>query len=221
LQNDPLYLKVYALLRDWIIKGRLLPGERIKETTLAADLGVSRTPVRDALRRLERDRLIVPVPGPAYEVYKPTETDLADLYGARAILEGGAANAAAERRPLELIEAMSEVLAQMREAYRKQEVSHVIELDMRFHELLVTASGNPVLVELHNHLSTRLSHVRSLSRNVTDRSAQVLAQHEAMVRGLQSGVGAAVQEATQAHIRSVYLAARAAFAERADGEKRA
>jgi DNA-binding GntR family transcriptional regulator len=205
---------VYSLLRDWIIGGTLHPGERVKETTLAAELGVSRTPVRDALRRLEQDRLIVPVPGPAYEVYTPTERDLADLYIARAILEGGAAYAAAERHPTESVKAMADILEQMREAYMQPEMVLVIDLDMRFHELMVAASDNPVLTELHNHLSTRLSHVRSLSGNISGRRVQVLQQHAAIVEALRSGSAPAAEAAARAHIYSVHDAAREAFLQR-------
>ncbi|MFZ5815518.1 MAG: GntR family transcriptional regulator, partial [Bacillota bacterium] len=119
LRSDPLYIKVYTLLKEWIMEGRLPPGERLRETVLAADLQVSRTPVRDALRRLEQDRLIVTVQGQGtYEVYRPSEADLADLYGARSILEGGAARLAAARRPPE-VEQMARVLEEMARSYEE------------------------------------------------------------------------------------------------------
>lgn len=215
LQNDPLYLKVYSLLKDWIISGRLPPGERVRETALAADLGVSRTPVRDALRRLEQDRLIVSVSGPAYEVYRPTIQDLTDLYAARAILEGGAAAAAAGRQPTPEVALMTEVLQQMRQAYATGETRSVLELDMQFHELLLAAAGNPVLIELHDHLSTRLRQVRSLSGDIAARQTSVLEQHMSIIEAVRSGSGTAAEEATRAHIMSVYMGAREAFLEKA------
>jgi DNA-binding GntR family transcriptional regulator len=206
-----LYVKVYSLLRDWIIGGRLLPGEPVRETVLAAELGVSRTPVRDALRRLEQDRLIVPVQGQAYEVYRPSEQDLAYLYGARAVLEGGAAAAAAERVTDSAVEALEGILEHMQQAYDRQEIGQVIGLDMQFHDTLVAASGNPVLVELHAHLSTRLSHVRSLSGGIAGRRGQVLEQHRAIVEGLCSRSGPAAEAAVRAHIQSVYQGVRERF----------
>lgn len=215
LQNDPLYLKVYSLLKEWIICGKLLPGERVRETSLALELGVSRTPVRDALRRLEQDRLIAAVPGPAYEVYRPTLQDLTDLFAARAILEGGAAAAAAVRQPAREISTLTEVLDQMRHAYAGRETRKVLELDMEFHELLLTAAGNPVLVELHNHLSTRLRQVRSLSGDIAGRQSRVLEQHAAIIEAIRSGSGPAAEEATRVHIMSVYQGAREAFLEKA------
>ncbi|HYF93297.1 MAG TPA: GntR family transcriptional regulator [Symbiobacteriaceae bacterium] len=214
LHSDPLYVKVYSLLRDWIIEGRFHPGERMKETALAAELGVSRTPVRDALRRLEKDHLIVSVPGPAYEVYSPTEQDLADLFGARAVLEGGAAHAAAERHSGAAIHDMAIVLEQMREAYPRRRIKLLLELDTRFHDLMVAASGNTVLVELHNHLSTRLRHIRSLGGDIIERQVQVLEQHTAIIEALRSGSGIAAEEAVRVHIFSVYRASREAFLER-------
>lgn len=214
LRSDPLYVKVYELLKDWILQGRLGPGTPLKETQLAADLNVSRTPVRDALRRLELDRLIVAAQGPTYEVYLPTENDLSDLYSARAILEGGAARLAAERGDRSAVEGMDEVLTQMRVAYQGPDPRQIVELDTRFHELMLCASGNPVLVELHSHLSIRLRHARSLSGDITGRQKKVLEQHAAMIEALRSGDGDAAQAATHAHILSVFQAARDAFRER-------
>lgn len=211
LRSDPLYVKVYALLRTWILEGRLPPGERLRETTVAADLQVSRTPVRDALRRLEQDRLIVAVTGAAYEVYRPAPGDLADLYFARSILEGGAARLAAEREPAETFAAMDTVLGQMEQAYSRPDTRELLELDRQFHELLVAASGNPVLVELHVHLRTRLLHLRRSSGNPAERRQQVMAQHAAMIAALRAGDGAAAEQATRHHILSVYAAVRASF----------
>jgi len=210
LRSDPLYVKVYTLLKKWIMEGRLQPGERIGETSLAVDLQVSRTPVRDALRRLEQDRLITPVPGPAYEVYRPTLEDLAGLYTARAILEGGVARLAAERQAPEIGE-MAAILVAMAQAYDQHAASQLVELDMQFHELLVTAGGNPVLVELHSHLTNRLRLMRIISGDATARRNQILAQHAAIVAALRSGDGAAAEEATRAHIMAVFETARKNF----------
>lgn len=213
LRSDPLYVKVYTLLKEWIMEGRLAPGARLRETVLAADLQVSRTPVRDALRRLEQDRLIEAVPGPAYEVHRPTEKGLADLYGARAILEEGAARLAALRRPPE-VEQMERVLAEMAVSYDQEPPGRVLDLDMRFHELLMNAGGNPVLVELHSHLAVRLRHVRAMSGDITVRRHQVLQQHRLMVEALRSGDADAAGEATRSHVMAVYEIARQAFADR-------
>lgn len=214
LRSDPLYIKVYTLLKGWIMEGRLSPGERLKETVLADQLQVSRTPVRDALRRLEQDRLIVAAPGPAYEVYRPTEKDLADLFGARSILEGGAATLAARRRPPE-VEQMAEVLVEMARSYDEQPAHRVLDLDMRFHELLMAAAGNSVLMELHSHLTTRLRLLRSISGDITVRREQVLDQHHRIVKALRSGDSDAAAEEVRRHIMFVYGIVRQAFAERA------
>lgn len=217
LRSDPLYLKVYTLLKEWIVVGRLPPGERLRETVLAAELQVSRTPVRDALRRLEQDRLIVAVPGSAYEVPRPTEQALADLFLARAILEEGAARIAALRRPGE-VEQMASVLAEMTHSYEQKPSGRVVDLDMQFHELLMEASGNPVLVELHSHLATRLRHVRVLSGDVTVRRHRVLEQHRQIVEALRSGDAEAAGKATRSHVMAIYEMARQAFAERVSME---
>jgi DNA-binding GntR family transcriptional regulator len=211
LRSDPLYLKVYTLLKGWILAGRLAPGERIGETALATEIGVSRTPVRDALRRLEQDRLIVPVPGAAYEVYLPTMKDVDDLYTARALLEGGAARLAARRGSAEPVEQMTLIVEQMREAYGTRPAEVIADLDSQFHECLIAASENPVLVELHSHLGTRLRHLRSMSGDLTVRQQQVLEQHTAIVDAIRLGDDAAAEELARAHVMAVHSAARTSF----------
>lgn len=214
LRSDPLYVKVYSLLKGWIIEGRMAPGERLGETNLAVELQVSRTPVRDALRRLEQDRLIVAIPGPAYEVYRPSMQDLADLYSTRALLEGGAARLAAQRQAPE-IEEMARILDQMNQAYDEGSPQVLRDLDARLHELLVQASGNLVIQELHSHLSNRLRHLRAMSGDANTRRTQILSQHAEIVAALRGGDGAEAEEVTRAHILFVYDLARSAFAEKA------
>lgn len=210
LRNDPLYLKVYALLKRWILDGRLGPGERLRESTLAAELQVSRTPIRDALRRLEQDRLVVSLPGAAYEVHRPTLQDVDDLFAARAVLESGAARLAATRCP-EAIHEMGDTLVRMAGAYDQCPQPEVLELDMRFHELLVAASGNPVLVELNSHLNIRLRHIRSLSGDILVRQQLVLEQHAAILQALKDRDGAAAEKATHDHIISILTVSRSSF----------
>lgn len=216
LRSDPLYVKVYTLLKSWIMEGRLSPGERIKETVLAAELGVSRTPVRDALRRLEQDRLIVAEPGPVYTVYRPTAVDVDDLYMARALLEGGAARLAARRSDTKAIHHMSLILAQMAEAYGNSPTAHLRELDAQFHEWLIAASGNTVLVELASHLGTRLRHLRTLGGDIFVRQHLVLDQHAAILNALRSGDSDLAENVTRNHIFAIHDAVRKAFPERAE-----
>ncbi|MFZ5815519.1 MAG: GntR family transcriptional regulator, partial [Bacillota bacterium] len=135
-------------------------------------------------------------------------------YGARSILEGGAARLAAARRPPE-VEQMARVLEEMARSYEEDPPGRVLDLDMRFHELLMMAAGNPVLLELHNHLTVRLRHLRSMSGDITVRRHQVLEQHRTMVEALRKGDPEEAERATRGHILAVYELARQAFAERA------
>lgn len=211
LRNDPLYLKAYELLKGWILVGRLGPGMRLRETTLATELGISRTPVRDALRRLEQDRLIVAVPGSAYEVYLPTIKDVDDLYMARAFLEGGAARQAARLGSVEPAKQMTLIIEQMRQAYGTQPTEVLLDLDTQFHDCLMAASGNSVLMELHSHLTTRLCQLRGMSGDVSVRQQLVLEQHTAIVEAIRLGDDTAAEELTRTHILAVHAAARDSF----------
>lgn len=214
LRSDPLYVKVYALLKGWIIEGRIAPGERIKETALAAELRVSRTPVRDALRRLEQDRLIVAAPGAAYEVCSPTVADLDQLYAVRAMLEGGAARLAAQRSPAEAICQMESIVTQMADAYGRSPEALIRELDAQFHETVIQASGNAVLVELADHLSIRLRHIRALVVDVSVRQQLVLEQHSAIVAAIAKGDPDLAEAMARTHVLSIHSAIRESFPHR-------
>jgi DNA-binding GntR family transcriptional regulator len=211
LHTDPLYIKVYTLLKNRILTGRLPPGGRLRETALAADLGVSRTPVRDALRRLEQDGLIVPAAGSAYEVFSPSRADMLHVYEARAAIEGGAARIAATRGAPAACADMEQVLTAMRRAYASHDSPGLIELDTGFHELLVAASGNPVLEELHTRLRTRLGQMRSASGDVTERGPEILEQHGAIIRALRTRNPETAEAAARAHIEFVCSRALEAF----------
>lgn len=211
LRSDPLHTRVYTLLKNWILDGRLRPGERLRSTSLAAQLKVSRTPVGDALRRLEQDRLIVPAPGQAYVVYSPTRQDLEDLYEVRVILEGSSARLAAARHATDHFDQMGAILADMEQAYARADLRTLVDLDMQFHEHLVAAGGNPVLLELYTHLATRLRHLRAASGNPVVRQRPVLEQHTAILAALRRGDPEAAERATRQHILSVCALARAAF----------
>jgi GntR family transcriptional regulator of vanillate catabolism len=138
-------------LRQLILGGELSPGERLSEVSVAERLGVSRTPVRAALAKLEEEGLLEPIPSGGYSVRAFAESEILDAIELRGTLEGLAARMAAERGvPAGLLGEMAEVVAAidallidgvLREADFPQFVAH----NERFHALLVEAAGSPVL----------------------------------------------------------------------------
>ena len=139
-------------LREAILQGRLLPGERLVQDELAAELGVSRQPVREALRRLESEGLIVQLPQRGFVVREYREEDIRENYHLRQLLESEAARLAAERiRPdeLEELRALNRALG---EAVETGDTSSMVELNAQFHRMVHESSRIPQLVRLIQQL---------------------------------------------------------------------
>ncbi|MCL5677020.1 MAG: GntR family transcriptional regulator [Firmicutes bacterium] len=183
---QPLYQQVYSLLREAIEKGAVAPGQRLVETAVAEQLEVSRTPVRDALRKLENEHLIVALPGGGYEAHRPSPQEVGDLYDLRAALEGLASRLAANHASARDLQAMDETIQAMREAYGRSDLNAVIQLNTRFHDLLVTASGNSYVQEVMNLLRPRILQLRNFVRELHEDPRLVLKAHEGILNALQS-----------------------------------
>lgn len=136
---DPLYRQVYELLRRKILLGEYAPGESLQESRVAGSLDVSRTPVREALRQLEREGLMV-ARGSERTVVDPTGEDLADLYACRAALERLVADRSARLADESDIEVMAEALSQAREACAAGDHAGVTTANTRFHDRMVESA---------------------------------------------------------------------------------
>lgn len=142
--------RAYDELRDRIRDGRLGPGERLPEEQLAADLGVSRTPVRDALRRLHADGFIELSPHRGAVVAEWSEDDLDEIYSLRALLEGRAARLAAERMTTDEISAARGVADELARAARSStpDLERITALNNEFHDLVRAGCRSPRLVAM-------------------------------------------------------------------------
>ncbi|MDT3766037.1 GntR family transcriptional regulator [Priestia filamentosa] len=128
----------YELIRDKILSGELASGTKITEEKLANDLGFSRTPIRESIRRLEYEGLIV-----KKKVLKPTEKNLRDIFQVRMLLESHAAKSAAIYASQEDLDA----LLQCVETGKNGSYEEIMEANERFHQIIVQKSGNEVLID--------------------------------------------------------------------------
>ena len=156
----PLRDVVFNTLREAILKGELKPGERLMELQLAAKLGVSRTPIREAIRMLEQEGLAVTIPRKGAEVAKMTEKDMEDVLQVREALDMLAASIACEliteEALLELVQAMKD----FEKSIETKEVKKIAEMDERFHDIIYQATGNPKLVNILNNLREQMYRYR-------------------------------------------------------------
>ena len=193
-QTVPIHEQVYRLLRQAIIEGRMRPGEPLVESRLAARLRVSRAPVREALRKLERDGLVVARLGRGLRVAWLSLQEIGELYACRAALERLAAQQAAERvasgsaegvRALQMLEA---ALAEERQRVAASaSVEDLVEATNRFHHAVVEASGNGCLAELMGRLQDRIVQARRTSLSVPGNPRRFHQHHGQVLEAIRAG----------------------------------
>ena len=151
-EYKPLRDVVFENLRGAIVEGRLKPGERLMEVQLAEQLGVSRTPVREAIRKLELEGLVVMLPRKGAYVANMSLKDLIDVLEIRASLEGLAASLAAERITDEDIKKLESIVEEFKDGINESNVEALLRKDVEFHECIFKSTNNKKLHQLINSL---------------------------------------------------------------------
>jgi DNA-binding GntR family transcriptional regulator len=190
---------VYAEIKNDIFDFRLMPGERFSENELAARLGVSRTPVRQALYRLEHERYIEVASKSGWTV-RPFDFRVFDeLYDVRLILELAAVKRVCETDPMPDLGALESTWLVSPEA-RLTDARAIGSADERFHETLVAAAGNAELARVHREVAERIRIVRRLEFGVPERIRQTYAEHAQILRAVLRRKTDQAQLLVKAHI---------------------
>ncbi|WP_027364290.1 GntR family transcriptional regulator [Desulfotruncus alcoholivorax] len=182
----PLREIVFETLREAIIQGRLEPGERLMEIQLAEEMGVSRTPVREAIRKLELEGFVVMVPRKGAYVAGISVKDIVDVFEVRAALEALAAGLAAERATAEELEEMERAVLQIYEVSNGNNLNTLVERDTNFHELIYKASRNQRLVQTLVHLKEQIQRFRTTSLALPGRGKHAVEEHKNIVEAISS-----------------------------------
>ena len=156
----PLRDVVFYTLRQAILKGELEPGERLMEMQLAEQLGVSRTPIREAIRMLEQEGLAITIPRKGAEVAKMTEKDMEDVLQIRAVLEELAVRLSCQKITAAELTELQGAMEQFVEMSRSDDIAEVASADVNFHDVLYKASDNPKLLGLLNNLREQMYRYR-------------------------------------------------------------
>lgn len=177
----PLREIVFETLREAILSGKLEPGERLMEIQLAEEMGVSRTPVREAIRKLELEGFVVMIPRKGAYVAGISLKDITDVFEVRAALEALAAGLVAERASDEEIEQLDRSLLAYSEQTNKEDIDGIVEKDTDFHNLLYNASRNERLQLIITHLREVIQRVRTVSLSQPGRSKDAVEEHRQIV----------------------------------------
>lgn len=181
---QPLREVVCETLRNAIIQGVLKPGERLMEIQVSEELGVSRTPVREAIRKLELEGFVVMIPRRGTYVSDLSIKDINEVFEVRTALDVLAAGMAAERITEDELEKMERLLVELGEYIEEDNMEKIVEADSQFHDLLYSASRNSRLVGIINNLREQLTRFRSLSMSYPGRLKEMLGEHTRLVESL-------------------------------------
>jgi DNA-binding GntR family transcriptional regulator len=202
VQADTLRRKVEDAVRAAITSGVYAPGERLIERALCADLGVSRASVREALRRLEAEKLVHTVPHRGPVVAAITVAEARQLYALRAVLEGFAAHEFAARAPDAAVEAFAEAAAHLREAAGSGSTDRVLRAKTALYDILLGQCGNDLVSEILRGFHARINLLRATSLMHPDRLPRSLAEIDALAAAFRRRDAAAAQDAASLHVRN-------------------
>lgn len=191
----PLRDVVFKTLRQAILKGELEPGERLMEIQLAERLGVSRTPIREAIRKLELEGLVLMIPRKGAEVARISESNLRDVLEVRRSLEELAIDLACQRMTPEELEELKMVQEKFALAIRSGDAMQIAETDERYHEIIYLSTKNEKLVQILNNLREQMYRYRLEYIKDEDKRQILLIEHEHILKALSLRH---VQEAKQA-----------------------
>lgn len=217
----PLRDVVFENLRDAIITQVLKPGERLMEIQLADEMGVSRTPVREAIRKLELEGLVVMVPRKGAYVAGVSMKDIHEVYEVRSALEMLAVTLAAERITDEELNALEQqVLRESEEEAKKDgsDLDNIIYIDSSFHDIIYQAARNQRLVQFVNILQEQLQRFRAASLARPGRSKTALEEHKQIVEALSERNGELASKLAQEHIENAENAMIASMKEKGELE---
>lgn len=197
---QPLREAVCESLREAIRSGLLPPGARLMEIQVAEELGVSRTPVREAVRKLEQEGYVIMMPRRGTYVASMSIRDVNEIFEIRTALESLSNGLAAERITAEELEKLQRLLVMIGGFMKEGNIEKIVETDIEFHDLLYQAARNARLVGIISNLREQLTRFRTLSMSYPGRLEATLDEHRTMVEAIANGDVRAAKRAAERHM---------------------
>lgn len=196
----PLRDVVFNTLREAILRGELKPGERLMEIQLANKLGVSRTPIREAIRKLELEGLVLMIPRKGAEVAQITEKSLRDVLEVRRALENLAVQLACLMMSPQTLADLKAAARAFEEILGGEDVTAVAEADVAFHDVIYMATDNQRLISLLNNLREQMYRYRVEYLKKKECHKQLLWEHQEIIRAIEAGEIDVATKITEQHI---------------------
>jgi DNA-binding GntR family transcriptional regulator len=190
-------------LKTEIIKGSLKPGTKLSEGKIAEQMGVSRTPVREAIRELAAEGFVKISPNQGVVISNISIEDIQEVLQIRSVLEGLAARLAATKITREKIKELESFNKNMEKFISKDDILNFIKESEKFHVLILDICGNNRLVQIRKNLDDQIHRYRSISLNVPRRPKYALEEHKKITEALKQGDLTKADELSKMHIENV------------------
>ncbi len=201
LQADlPLRDLVFNTLRQAILTGELKPGERLMEIHLADKLGVSRTPIREAIRKLELEGLVTMIPRRGAEVAQITEKSMSDVLEVRRTLDALCAELACDRISEEGLAALKDACGQFEQCVAGRDAQRIAQADVALHDIILQATGNQRLIQMVNNLAEQMYRYRFVYIQEESRHDNLVAEHREIYESIASRDKERASAAAKLHI---------------------
>ena len=198
----PLRDVVFRTLRQAILTGEMKPGERLLEINLANKLGVSRTPIREAIRMLELEGLVIMVPRRGAQVAQITEKSMSDVLEVRCALDELAVELACERISEEEKRELEDACGEFEKATVTKQVHVIAKADVEFHDIIFKAAGNPRLTQMINNLAEQMYRYRFEYIKDETQHQMLIEEHRRICESISNRDVAAAKEAIRVHIEN-------------------
>ncbi|WP_027882682.1 GntR family transcriptional regulator [Meiothermus rufus] len=202
LARTTLNREAYKALRQAILGRKIPPGQKLVVRVLAEDLGLSPTPVKEALSALEREGLVVAIPHRGYFVLEPSLEDVREIYSLREVLEGLAARLAVENNGKALLRKLQRLFQKQGEAAERGDMESYGDLDLAFHRCFWEASGSRRLLATAETIDGQIRMLINSSAAIPGRLSQSRAEHQAILEAVQAKNPEAAEAAMRTHVRN-------------------
>jgi DNA-binding GntR family transcriptional regulator len=191
---------VYEELKMQILTGAIRPGTRMMEVELAEEMGVSRTPIREAIRKLEKEGLVTIEPRRGAYASPLSTEDMVEILEVRQNMEGLAAYFAASRMTPDQIDELHEISKNYNAAVAEGSMEKMIKYDTRFHKFIVECCNNKILARMIEQLQELVLRFRYIYYDNFRRAENMPEEHQIILNAIESGDGDAAREAADVHI---------------------
>ncbi len=195
---------IYQKLKENILRGNISSDKKLQEDNLTQDFNTSRTPIRDALRRLEQENIIEKLRYGGYKIKEVSFKEIEEVYGIRCALESHAASLATRRIKKKDIKKLELILEESRKAADEEDYDAFVKLNTEFHRFLYLASDSELLVKILQNVWDYFYRYRKIILSEREHLQQSIKDHSKMIEKMKAGDSEAVEKLVRDHVNNAF-----------------